>query len=196
MKNSGQKILTRLLTDKNYFVTLVLGLCPALITTSSTIDGLSMGLVTLAVLTICNTIISFLKNIIPQKAQLAVRIVITATLVSIVQMLLEAFAPFINENIGIYVPLVLINCLILQQVETFKVRKSVIHSFFDGLRYGLGFTFALSLLGTVRELLGTGKLFSLTIFPGDYGMLLLVLAPGAFILFSYIIALINKITKA
>lgn len=184
-----------LITENPIFV-LILGMCPTLATTSSAENGMGMGLATLFVLVGSNIAISLLKNIIPDQVRIPAYVVVIATFVSVVQMAMEAYVPALYESLGIFIPLIVVNCIVLGRAEAFASKNSVFDSLLDGLGMGLGFTFALTLLGLIRELLGTGKVFGLTIFPENYGMLIFVLAPGAFIALGYLIAIMNKLKKA
>lgn len=187
-------ILNGLITENPTFV-LILGMCPTLATTSSAINGLSMGLATLFVLVGSNMAIALLKNIIPDQVRIPAYVVVIATFVSVVEMTMQAYTPALYESLGIFIPLIVVNCIVLGRAEAFAAKNSVFDSMLDGIGIGLGFTFALTLLGAVRELLGTGKAFNATIFPENYGMLIFVLAPGAFIALGYLIAIINKLRK-
>jgi len=193
MKDSALKVLLNGIFKENPIFVLILGMCPTLATTYSAINGLSMGLATLFVLFGSNVVISILKNIIPDKIRIPAFIVIIATFVSIVEMLIHAYYPAIYNSLGIFIPLIVVNCLVLGRAEAFASKNTVFRSALDGLGMGLGFTFALTLLGTLRELLGTGKVFGNIIFPDHYGALIFVLAPGAFIVLGYLIALMNKL---
>ena len=175
---------------------LLLGMCPTLATTTSATNGMSMGLATMFVLICSNIVVSLIKNLTPDKVRIPVFVVVIASLVTVLQMLIEAYAPAINESLGLFIPLIVVNCIILGRAEAFAAKNGAVESIFDGIGIGLGFTFALTLLGGVRELLGTGKIFSFTVFPENYGALVFVLAPGAFIALGYLIALINKLKKA
>lgn len=175
---------------------LLLGMCPTLGTTSSALNGMSMGLATLFVLICSNMVISALKNLIPDMVRIPAFIVVIATFVTVVQMCMEAFVPALYASLGLFIPLIVVNCIVLGRAEAFAAKNGVISSAFDGLGMGLGFTLALTLLGAVRELLGTGKLFSITLMPEQYGSLIFVLAPGAFIALGYLIAIVNKLRKA
>ncbi|NDP20578.1 MAG: electron transport complex subunit E [Paludibacter sp.] len=188
-------IMNGLITENPIFV-LILGMCPTLATTSSAENGMGMGLATLFVLVGSNIAISLLKNIIPDQVRIPAYVVVIATFVSVVQMAMEAYVPALYESLGIFIPLIVVNCIVLGRAEAFASKNSVFDSLLDGLGMGLGFTFALTLLGLIRELLGTGKVFGLTIFPENYGMLIFVLAPGAFIALGYLIAIMNKLKKA
>lgn len=190
------KIFFNGLIKENPTFVLLLGMCPTLGTTSSALNGMSMGLATTAVLICSNFIISLIKNLVPDMVRIPSFVVVIASLVSVLQMLIEAYAPAINESLGLFIPLIVVNCIILGRAEAFAAKNGAVESIFDGIGIGLGFTFALTLLGGVRELLGTGKIFSFTVFPENYGALVFVLAPGAFIALGYLIALINKLKKA
>ena len=175
---------------------LLLGMCPTLGTTSSALNGMSMGLATLAVLVFSNFIISLIKDLIPDMVRIPSFIVVIASLVTILQMCLQAYLPSVYSSLGLFIPLIVVNCIILGRAEAFAAKNSPLHSIFDGLGMGLGFTLSLTLLGAVRELLGTGRIFSLTVFPEQYGALIFVLAPGAFIALGFLIALVNKLRKS
>ena len=181
--------------DENPVFVLLLGMCPALATTSSAINGMSMGLATAFVLICSNTVISALKNFIPDQVRIPAYIVVIASFVTVLQMCMEAFLPDLYKSLGIFIPLIVVNCIVLGRAEAFASKNSVLASCFDGLGVGFGFTLALALLGLCRELLGTGKAFGLTVFPENYGALLLVLAPGAFLALGYLIAIVNKFIK-
>jgi len=190
------KVLLNGIIKENPTFVLLLGMCPTLGTTSSAINGMSMGLATMAVLVFSNLIISCLKNFIPDMVRIPSFIVVIASLVTILQMVLQAYFPSVYEALGLFIPLIVVNCIILGRAEAYAAKNDPVSSIFDGLGMGLGFTIALTLLGACRELLGTGKIFSLTIFSENYGALLFVLAPGAFIVLGYLIAIVNKIKKA
>lgn len=190
------KIFFNGLIKENPTFVLLLGMCPTLGTTSSALNGMSMGLATTAVLICSNFIISLIKNLVPDMVRIPSFVVVIASLVTVLQMLIEPYAPAINESLGLFIPLIVVNCIILGRAEAFAAKNGAVESIFDGIGIGLGFTFALTLLGGVRELLGTGKIFSFTVFPENYGALVFVLAPGAFIALGYLIALINKLKKA
>ncbi|MBD5212663.1 MAG: electron transport complex subunit E [Bacteroidales bacterium] len=194
MKKYWNIIYEGILPSNPVFV-LLLGMCATLGTTSSAMNGLMMGIATAAVLICSNVVVSAVKNLVPDKVRIPAFIVIIATFVSMLQLLINAFMPALNASLGIFIPLIVVNCVILGRAEAFASRHSVFESLLDGLGCGLGFTFALTLLGATREILGTGKLFGLTLFPEDYGMLLFVLAPGAFIALGYLIALVNRLRK-
>ena len=161
---------------------LLLGMCPTLGTTSSAINGMSMGLAT------TNGAISGIKNLVPDKIRIPVYIVVIATFVTLLQMLMQAYAPALNDSLGIFIPLIVVNCILLGRAEAFASRHNVISSIADGIGAGLGFTVALTLLGACREFLGSGSIASLSIFPESSGALLFILAPGAFIMLGFLIA--------
>lgn len=190
------KILTNGIIRENPIFVLLLGMCPTLGTTSSAVNGMSMGLATMFVLICSNTVISLLKKIIPDQVRIPAFIVIIATFVTIVQMVMEAFVPALYASLGLFIPLIVVNCIVLGRAEAFAAKNSIVDSTFDGLGIGLGFTLALTLLGMTREILGTGKFFGLTVVPEEFGSLIFVLAPGAFIALGYLIALVNKLRKA
>ncbi len=181
---------------ENPIFVLLLGMCPTLGTTSSAINGLGMGLATTFVLLCSNMVVSSVKNLIPDQVRIPAYIVIIATFVTMVQMSMEAFVPALYESLGLFIPLIVVNCIVLGRAESFAAKNNIAMSALDGLGMGLGFTFALTLLGSVRELLGTGKLFNFSIFPEEFGSLIFVLAPGAFIALGYLIAIVNKMRKA
>lgn len=190
------KVLMNGIIKENPTFVLLLGMCPTLGTTSSAFNGMSMGLATTAVLIFSNLIISLIKNLIPDMVRIPSFIVVIASLVTILQMMLQAYVPAVYASLGLFIPLIVVNCIILGRAEAFAAKNGPVASIFDGLGMGLGFTLGLTLLGATREFLGTGKIFDFTIFPEDYGMLLFVLAPGAFIALGYLIAIVNKIKKA
>ena len=191
--NSNLKTLLNGVIKENPVFVLLLGMCPTLGTTSSAENGLGMGLATTFVLLSANVVVSLLKNLIPDKVRIPAFIVVIATFVTLVEMVMQAYVPALYESLGLFIPLIVVNCIVLGRAEAFAAKNTVVKSFFDGLGMGLGFTLALTLLGTTRELLGTGKVFSITIFPENFGMLLFVLAPGAFIALAYLIAIFNKL---
>lgn len=192
-ENSNFKTLLNGIIKENPVFVLLLGMCPTLGTTSSAINGLGMGLATTFVLVAANVVISLLKNLIPDKVRIPSFIVVVATFVTLVEMVMQAYIPALYESLGLFIPLIVVNCIVLGRAEAFAAKNTVFKSFLDGLGMGLGFSLALTILGTVRELLGTGKVFSLTIFSEHYGMLIFVLAPGAFIALAYLIAVFNRL---
>ena len=190
-----ERLYNGIIKENPTFV-LVLGMCPTLAVTTAAINGIGMGLTTTVVLMMSNLFISLLRNVIPDKVRMPAYIVIVASFVTMVQLLLQGFIPSLYDALGIYIPLIVVNCIVLGRAEAFAAKNNPMASFFDGLGMGLGFTIALTLLGAVREFLGTGKIFNLTILPEEYGMLVFVLAPGAFIALGYLIALVNSFKKA
>ena len=189
------KVLMNGIINENATFVLLLGMCPTLGTTSSALNGMSMGLATTFVLICSNVVISLIKNLIPDTVRIPAFIVVIASFVTALQMIMQAFAPDIYASLGLFIPLIVVNCIILGRAEAFASKHGVVPSFFDGLGMGLGFTLALTILGAIRELLGTGKLFGMTLWAEDYGMLMFVLAPGAFLVLGYLIAIVNKIRK-
>ena len=173
----------------------LLGMCPTLGTTSSAINGMGMGLATMFVLICSNVVISLIKNLIPDMVRIPSFIVVIASFVTLLQMVMQAYVPGLYATLGLFIPLIVVNCIVLGRAEAFAAKNNPVSSLFDGIGMGLGFTFALTLLGAMREFLGTGKVFDFAIFPEEYGMLVFVLAPGAFIALGYLIALINSLKK-
>lgn len=192
--NSFKVLMNGIIKENPTFV-LLLGMCPTLGTTSSALNGMSMGLATTFVLICSNVVISLIKNLIPDTVRIPAFIVVIASFVTALQMIMQAFAPDIYASLGLFIPLIVVNCIILGRAEAFASKHGVVPSFFDGLGMGFGFTLALTILGAIRELLGTGKLFGMTLWAEDYGMLMFVLAPGAFLVLGYLIAIVNKIRK-
>lgn len=190
------KVLMNGIIKENPTFVLLLGMCPTLGTTSSALNGMSMGLATTFVLVCSNVVISLIKNLIPDMVRIPAFIVVIASFVTALQMCMQAFVPDIYATLGLFIPLIVVNCIILGRAEAFASKNGVVPSFFDGVGMGLGFTIALTVLGAVREILGTGKIFGLEVWPEDYGMLMFVLAPGAFIVLGYLIAIVNKQKKA
>src|SRR5574344_533397 len=190
------KIFINGLIKENPTFVLLLGMCPTLATTSSAINGMSMGLATCFVLICSNFAISSIKNVTPDMVRIPVFVVVIAAFVSILQMLMQAYVPAIYTTLGIYIPLIVVNCIILGRAEAFACKNGPVESLFDGVGIGLGFTMALTILGGVREILGTGKLFGMTLFPDNYGMLMFIMAPGAFLTLGYLIAIVNKLRRA
>ncbi|NLE31533.1 MAG: electron transport complex subunit E [Bacteroidales bacterium] len=195
MKQKPIAILLNGIQKENPVFVLLLGMCPTLGTTTSATNGLGMGLATLFVLSLSNTVISALRNLIPDKVRIPTFIVIIATFVTVLEMLMKAYVPALYASLGLFIPLIVVNCIVLARAEAYASKNTVFASTLDGLGMGLGFTLALTLLGAVRELLGTGKLFNMTLFPENYGILIFVLAPGAFIALGYLIALINRLNR-
>jgi len=192
-----QNFLKGIIKDNPVFV-MLLGMCPTLGVTSSAFNGLGMGIATLFVLLMSNIVVSLVKSQIPSKVRIPAFIVIIASFVTIVEMVLEAFIPFLYEQLGIFIPLIVVNCLILGRAEAYASKKDVMSSIIDALGMGIGFTIALTLLGAVREILGSGSLFNFKMVSEDASTLILfILPPGAFIALAYLSVLFNKVsTKA
>ena len=189
------KVIKNGMITENPTFALLLGMCPTLATTSSAINGMSMGLATAFVLICSNAAISAIKKLVPDEVRIPVYVVVIASFVTILQMCMQAYMPELYKSLGLFIPLIVVNCIMLGRAEAFASKNGVVASACDGIGIGLGFTLALTLLGTCRELLGTGRAFSLALFPEHYGALLFVLAPGAFIALGYLIALVNKLKK-
>ena len=195
MKNKALSTVLNGILRENPVFALVLGMCPTLATTTSAINGMSMGLATTFVLVCSNVVISLLKNLIPDKVRIPAFIVVIATFVTMVQLLMQAYLPSIYDVLGLFIPLIVVNCIVLGRAEAFAAKNTVGLSALDGLGMGLGFSLAWTLIGAVRELLGTGCVFGLNIYSETYGMLIFVLAPGAFIVLGYLMALVQKLMK-
>ncbi|MCD7710554.1 MAG: electron transport complex subunit E [Porphyromonadaceae bacterium] len=187
------KIILNGIINENPTFVLLLGMCPTLGTTTSAINGMGMGLATMFVLICSNLVISIVKNVIPDKVRIPSFIVIIAAFVTILQMCMQAYVPTLYEKLGLFIPLIVVNCIVLGRAESFASKHNPFDSLLDGLGIGLGFTIALTLLGCVREFLGTGKIFGATIYPEHFGSLIFILAPGAFITLGYLIAFVNKL---
>ena len=190
MKNL--KILLNGLLKENPTFVLLLGMCPTLATTTSAVNGLSMGLATTFVLICSNVAVSVIKKVTPDMVRIPVFVVLIASFVTVLQMALAAWMPSVTASLGLYIPLIVVNCIILGRAEAFACKNTVVASFFDGAGMGLGFTLGLTLLGMLREFLGTGTLFGFSIVPEQYGALVFILPPGAFITLGYLIAAVNK----
>src|SRR5690554_1299996 len=186
--------INSIIKDNPVFV-LLLGMCPTLATTSSAINGMSMGLATMFVLVCSNLVVSLLKNFIPDLVRIPSFIVIIATFVTIVEMVMNAYLPALADSLGIFIPLIVVNCIVLGRAEAFAAKNNALSSVFDGIGIGLGFTLALTLLGVVREFMGSGRMFSVSFFPEDFGVTLFILAPGAFIALGYLVAIFNKLQR-
>ena len=192
---SNMKILVNGLIKENPTFVLLLGMCPTLATTTSAFNGLSMGLATMFVLICSNVVISLIKKITPDKVRIPVFIVVIASFVTILQLCIKAYLPDVDKSLGLFIPLIVVNCIILGRAEVFASKNTPVASLFDGIGIGLGFTFALTLLGMIRELFGAGSLFGVTLLPETLNILVFVLPPGAFISLGYLIAVVNKIRK-
>ena len=193
--NSLKLIYNGLIKENPTFV-LLLGMCPTLATTTSAINGLSMGLATMFVLICSNVAISLIKNLTPDMVRIPVFVVVIASFVTVLQMCLAAYLPAVNASLGLYIPLIVVNCVILGRAEAFACKHGAFDSMMDGVGMGLGFTVALTLLGIVRELLGAGSVCDIRLLPETTNMLLFILPPGAFITLGYLIAIVNRLRKA
>ena len=193
---SNWKTFTKGLIKENPILVLLLGCCPTLATTTSAINGMSMGLATTFVLIMSNLVISLLKNFIPDKVRIPCFIVVIASFVTVVQLVMQAYVPDIYETLGLFIPLIVVNCIVLGRAEAFASKNPVWPSILDGAGMGLGFTFALTVLGSIREILGSGSVFNWRFLPEDaQTIIIFVLAPGAFIALGYLIAIVNRIKK-
>lgn len=192
--NSLKLIYNGLIKENPTFV-LLLGMCPTLATTTSAINGLSMGLATMFVLICSNVAISLIKSLTPDMVRIPVFVVVIASFVTVLQMCLAAYLPAVNASLGLYIPLIVVNCVILGRAEAFACKHGAFDSMMDGVGIGLGFTVALTLLGIVRELLGAGSVFDIQLLPETTNMLLFILPPGAFITLGYLVAIVNRLRK-
>lgn len=188
------QLITKGLVKDNPTFVLILGMCPTLATTTSAVNGLSMGLATLFVLILSNMAISAIAPAVPDKVHIPVYIVVIATFVTVLQFLMQAFVPDIYATLGLFIPLIVVNCIVLGRAEAFANKNSVFDSALDGLGVGLGFTLSLTVIGLVREILGSGSVFGWKFMPGD-GILAFVMAPGAFLVLGYLMVLFNKFLK-
>jgi electron transport complex protein RnfE len=193
-KNSKFEIFSKGLIKENPVLVLILGMCPTLGVTSSAINGLGMGLATTFVLLFSNIIISIIKDLIPDKVHIPAYIIVIASLVTILQLLLKGYLPALDESLGLFIPLIVVNCVVLGRAEAFACKNNVINSALDGLGMGLGFALALTILGAIREILGAGSIFGFKFLAGD-GIIGFVLAPGAFIVLGYMVAIAKKLKK-
>lgn len=187
------QLITKGILKENPTFVLILGMCPTLATTTSAINGMGMGAATMAVLIMSNIVISLIKNIIPDKVRIPAFIVVIASFVTVIQLLMQAYLPSLYQSLGIFIPLIVVNCIILGRAEAFASKNNALDSALDGLGIGLGFTCSLTLIGAVRELLGSGAIFGQSLISGD-GMLVFVLAPGGFLVLGYLMVLFNKLT--
>ena len=195
MKNNPVERLLNGIIKENPTLVLTLGMCPTLAVTTSAINGIGMGLSTTAVLMFSNLVISLLRNFIPDRVRIPGYIVVIASLVTIVQFLLQAYVPSVNDSLGVYIPLIVVNCIILGRAEAYAGKNGPVNSFFDGLGMGLGFTVSLTILGAFRELLGAGTVFGFTVLSESFytPITIFILAPGAFFVLSCLVAIQNKI---
>ncbi|MCH5334519.1 MAG: electron transport complex subunit E [Alistipes sp.] len=192
--NKLQIILKGIVKENPTFV-LILGMCPTLGTTTSAANGFGMGVATMAVLIMSNLVISLIKNIIPDKVRIPSFIVVIASFVTVIQMVMQAYVPALYASLGVFIPLIVVNCIILGRAEAFASKNGAFDSILDGVGIGLGFTLSLTVIGAVREILGSGAVFGLPIGIGDYAPLVFVLAPGGFLTLGYLMLLFNKLAK-
>lgn len=187
-------IITRGLVKENPTFVLVLGMCPTLATTTSAMNGLEMGLATMFVLILSNMVISLIAPVVPDKVHIPVYIVVIATFVTVLQLLMQAFVPQVYASLGLFIPLIVVNCIVLGRAEAFAGKNGVLDSALDGIGIGIGFTLSLTVIGLVREILGSGSAFGFKFITGD-GILAFVMAPGAFLVLGYLMVLFNKLAK-
>ncbi len=185
------QLITKGLVKDNPTFVLLLGMCPTLATTTSAINGMSMGLATMFVLILSNMAISAIARLVPDKVHIPVYIVVIATFVTVLQLLMQAFVPGVYASLGLFIPLIVVNCIVLGRAEAFANKNNVVDSALDGLGVGLGFTASLTVIGLIREILGSGSAFGFKFMAGD-GMLAFVMAPGAFLVLGYLMVLFNK----
>lgn len=190
---SKLRILTDGLIKNNPVFILLLGMCPTLGTTTSAMNGLGMGVATMFVLIMSNVAISLLKNVIPDKVRIPAFIVVIASFVTVVELCMKAYVPALYETLGLFIPLIVVNCIILGRAEAFASKNNVVSSILDGIGIGLGFTLGLTLIGATRELLGNGSIFDMKLIDGD-GILIFILPPGAFLVLGYLMIIFKKIT--
>ena len=195
MSNSKLNILTKGFFKENPTLILVLGCCPTLAVTTSVTNALGMGAATTFVLLMSNMLISALKNVIPDKVRIPSYIVIIATFVSMIDLLIQGFLPALSASLGVFIPLIVVNCIVLGRAEAFANKNTVFDSLLDGLGMGIGFTIALTLIGGIREILGSGSFLGFQFIPSEYNMLIFVLAPGAFIVFGFVMAAVRFIVN-
>ena len=191
---SKLSILTDGFVKNNPTFVLVLGMCPTLATTTSAMNGLEMGLATMFVLILSNIVISLIAPVVPDKVHIPVYLVVIATFVTLLQLLMQAFVPGVYQTLGLFIPLIVVNCIVLGRAEAFANKHGVLESALDGIGVGLGFTLSLTVIGIVREILGSGSVFGWKFIPGD-GILAFVMAPGAFMVLGYLMVLFNKYLK-
>ena len=191
---SKLQIITKGILKENPTFVLILGMCPTLGVTSSAINGMGMGVATLAVLILSNIVISLIKNLIPDKVRIPAFIVVIASFVTIIEMLMQAYVPALYASLGVFIPLIVVNCIILGRAEAFASKNGVLDSALDGIGIGLGFTLSLTTIGAVREVLGAGSIFGYT-FADGVMPLLFILAPGGFLVLGYLMVLFKKVAK-
>lgn len=187
-------LITKGFIKENPTFVLVLGMCPTLATTTSAINGLEMGLATMFVLILSNIVISLISPVVPDKVHIPVYIVVIATFVTVLQLLMQAFVPDIYKTLGLFIPLIVVNCIVLGRAEAFANKNNALDSALDGIGIGIGFTLSLTVIGIVREILGSGSVFGFKFIPGD-GILAFVMAPGAFMVLGYLMVLFNKLAQ-
>ena len=195
MSNNRLSLIWRGIIKENPTFVLILGMCPTLGTTTSAVNGLGMGVATMAVLILSNIFISMIKNLIPDKVRIPAFIVVIASFVTVVDMLMQAYVPSLYASLGVFIPLIVVNCIILGRAEAFASKNGILDSALDGVGIGLGFTLSLTTIGAVREVLGSGEIFGISLGTGDYMPLVFVLAPGAFLVLGFLMALFNKFLK-
>ena len=191
---SKLQIITKGILKENPTFVLILGMCPTLGVTSSAINGMGMGVATMAVLIMSNIVISLIKSLIPDKVRIPAFIVVIASFVTIIEMLMQAYLPSLYASLGVFIPLIVVNCIILGRAEAFASKNGVVNSALDGIGIGLGFTLSLTVIGAVREMLGAGSIFGYT-FADGVMPLLFILAPGGFLVLGYLMVLFNKVAK-
>ena len=195
MSNNKLSLIIKGIIKENPTFVLILGMCPTLGTTTSAINGLGMGVAAMAVLILSNIFIAMIKNLIPDKVRIPAFIVVIASFVTVVDMLMQAFVPSLYASLGVFIPLIVVNCIILGRAEAFASKNGILDSALDGVGIGLGFTLSLTTIGAVREILGSGAIFGLSLGIGDYMPLVFVLAPGAFLVLGFLMVLFNKLAK-
>ena len=195
MSNNKLSLIIKGIIKENPTFVLILGMCPTLGTTTSAINGLGMGVATMAVLILSNIFIAMIKNLIPDKVRIPAFIVVIASFVTVVDMLMQAFVPSLYASLGVFIPLIVVNCIILGRAEAFASKNGILDSALDGVGIGLGFTLSLTTIGAVREILGSGAIFGVSLGIGDYMPLVFVLAPGAFLVLGFLMVLFNKYLK-
>ena len=191
---SKLQIITKGILKENPTFVLILGMCPTLGVTSSAINGMGMGVATMAVLIMSNIVIALIKNLIPDKVRIPAFIVVIASFVTIIEMLMQAYVPALYASLGVFIPLIVVNCIILGRAEAFASKNGVLDTALDGIGIGLGFTLSLTTIGAVREVLGSGSIFGFTFAEGVMP-LLFILAPGGFLVLGYLMVLFNKVAK-
>ena len=189
------QLITKGILKENPTFVLILGMCPTLATTTSAINGMGMGAATMAVLIMSNIVISLIKNLIPDKVRIPAFIVVIASFVTVIQLLMQAYLPSLYQSLGIFIPLIVVNCIILGRAEAFASKNGALDSILDGVGIGIGFTLSLTAIGAVREILGSGAIFGYSLGISDYTPLVFVLAPGAFLVLGYLMVLFNKLAK-